>query len=53
MDEYCKTFTEDIFAKYDKNRNNVLERRELKIWIKEEIKDHNYLNRPIVQRAFE
>jgi hypothetical protein len=35
MNSYCRTFVDDIFAKHDKDNNNVLERRELKLWVKD------------------
>ena len=50
MEPYCKSFTNDIFKKYDTDNSNVLERRELKIWIREELKSHAYMNKPVVQR---
>jgi len=33
MDRFCKDFVEDIFLKHDKDRSNVLERKELKGWV--------------------
>jgi Ca2+-binding EF-hand superfamily protein len=53
MDHYCRNFVENIFLKHDDNRNNVLERRELKKWVREELKGHKYLNRKMVQKGFE
>lgn len=53
MDTYCRKFVEDIFLKHDDNRNNVLERRELKSWVREELKAHKYFNRKMVQKGFE
>jgi Ca2+-binding EF-hand superfamily protein len=53
MDHYCRNFVESIFLKHDDNRNNVLERRELKKWIREELKTHKYINRKMVQKGFE
>lgn len=50
MDGYCRTFVEDIFAKHDKDRSNVLERKELKTWIREELKTHKYFKRDMVKR---
>ena len=38
MDSYCKGFVENIFLHHDKDRSNVLERKELKSWIREELK---------------
>ena len=34
MDKYCKNFVEDVFRKYDDDRSGVLERGELKTWIR-------------------
>lgn len=45
MYEECSKFVIDTFAKYDKNRSRVLERRELQNWIKEEINAHRYLKK--------
>lgn len=53
MDTYCKSFVEDIFLKHDKDRSNVLERKQLKGWIKEQLKDHKFMNRKMVQTQFE
>lgn len=53
MDQYCRNFVENIFLKHDDNRNNVLERKELKNWIREELKTHKYFDRKMVQREFE
>lgn len=53
MDSYCKKFVEDIFLTHDKDRNNVLERKELKSWIREELKAHKYFNRKMVQKSYE
>ena len=53
MDIYCKKFVEDIFLAHDKDRSNVLERKELKGWIREELKSHKYFNRKLVTRNFE
>lgn len=53
MDHYCRNFVESIFLKHDDNRNNVLERRELKKWVREELKTHKYINRKMVQKGFE
>lgn len=43
---------ENIFLKHDDNRNNVLERRELKKWVREELQAHRFLNRKMVQKGF-
>lgn len=53
MDAYCKKFVEDIFSKRDRDRNNVLDRKELKNWIREELKVHKYFNRKMVQKEYE
>lgn len=38
MDTFCKGFVENIFLRHDKDRSNVLEKRELKAWVREELK---------------
>lgn len=53
MDKFCKTFVEDIFLKHDSDRSNVLEKRELKNWIRDELKDHKFLNKKLVQKEFD
>ena len=53
MDSYCKKFVEDIFLKHDTDRSNVLERRELKGWVNEELKAHKFFNKKMVQKNFE
>lgn len=53
MDKYCRNFVEDIFAKHDKDRSNVLERKELKTWIRDELKTHKYFKRDIVKKEFD
>jgi hypothetical protein len=53
MDSYCKSFVEGIFSKHDKDRNNILERKELKSWIRDELKSHKFLNRKMVQKEYE
>ena len=53
MDAYCRDFVENIFLKHDDNRNNVLERSELKSWVKEELKGAKYFDKKMVQRNFE
>lgn len=52
MDTYCKQFVEDIFLKHDLDRSNVLEKRELKGWIREELKTHKYFKKNMVQKEF-
>ena len=53
MDSYCKKFVEDIFLKHDNDRSNVLERKELKNWVRDELKTHKYLNKKMVQTEFD
>jgi len=53
MDSYCKKFVEDIFLQHDTDRSNVLERRELKNWAREELKSHPFFNKRMVQKSFE
>lgn len=53
MDSYCKKFVEDIFLRHDRDLSNVLERKEIKGWIKDELKSHTYFNKKMVQREFE
>lgn len=52
MDQYCRDFVEGIFLKHDGNRNNVLERKELKIWIRDELQAHKFFNRKMVQKGY-
>lgn len=35
--EFCKSYTDKIFKKYDQNNNHVLDRGELKLWLKQEL----------------
>jgi hypothetical protein len=53
MDRFCKDFVEDIFLKHDKDRSNVLERKELKGWVREELKSHKYFNKKLVAKEFD
>ena len=53
MDSYCKKFVEDIFLKHDKDRSNVLERKQLKTWVREELKNHTFFNKKMVQKEFD
>ena len=53
MDSYCRDFVENIFLKHDQNRNNVLERGELKAWIRDELKGSKFFNRKMAQKNFE
>ena len=53
MDKFCKGFVEDIFLKYDNDRSNVLDRKELKGWIQDELKSHKYFNKKLVQKEYE
>ena len=52
-DEYCKGFVEDIFQKHDANRNNVLERNELKDWVRAELRSNRFFNKGQVQKNFQ
>lgn len=36
-DGFCRSYTDKIFTKYDKNNNNVLDRGELKFWLRQEL----------------
>lgn len=40
-DSFCKAYTDKIFSKYDKNRSNVLDRSELKFWLRQEMANTN------------
>lgn len=53
MDTYCRKFVTDIFDKHDSDKSGVLERRELKVWVREEIKGHRYMNKTLVQKEFD
>jgi hypothetical protein len=50
MDSFCKGFVDSIFNKYDKDRNNVLDRKELKTWVRDELKSHKFFNKKVVQK---
>ena len=53
MDSFCKKFVTDIFDKHDTDRSNVLEKRELKSWIRDELAQHRFFNKKMVQKGFE
>ena len=53
MDDFCKKFVEDIFLKHDLDRSNILEKRELKVWVNEELRSQRFLNKKMVQKNFE
>lgn len=53
MDSFCKKFVEDIFLKHDSDRSNVLEKRQLKTWVREELKSHRFFNKKMVQKGFD
>jgi len=53
MDKYCKKFVEDIFLKRDTDMSGVLERRELKNWVRDELKTHPYYNKKMVQTKYD
>ena len=37
---FCTGYVKMIFAQWDKDNSGVLDRRELKTWLKQELKDH-------------
>jgi hypothetical protein len=53
MDTYCRKFVTDIFDKHDKDKSGVLERKELKTWVRDEVKTHRYMNKTLVQKEFD
>ena len=53
MDYFCRQFVEDIFLKYDKDRNYILEKKELNGWTKEYVQTHPFFNKKLVQKDFE
>lgn len=53
MDSFCKKFVEDIFLKHDNDRSNVLERKELKRWVQDELKSHKFFNKKMVQKEYD
>jgi Ca2+-binding EF-hand superfamily protein len=38
-DKYCRSYVDKIFSKFDANGNNVLDRGELKQWLRLEVKN--------------
>ena len=44
---------ENIFFKHDQNRDNVLQRSELKSWVRDELKGKKFFDRKMVQKNFE
>ncbi len=38
-EQFCRTYVDKIFGKYDKDGNNVLNRGELKQWLRNSLKD--------------
>lgn len=52
MDYFCRQFVEDIFLKYDKDRNYILEKKELNGWTKEYVQTHPFFNKKLVQKDF-
>lgn len=53
MDAFCRNFVESIFSKHDRDRNNVLDRGELKSWVRDELKGQKQMNKRMVQKNFE
>ena len=53
MDIFCRKFVEDTFAKYDKDRNYILERKELNSWTQEYVKSHPFFDKKLVQKDFD
>lgn len=51
MDIYCKTFVEDTFKRHDRDNSGILERRELKEWIRKEVQTHKYFKRQDVKNS--
>ena len=41
-DLFCRSYTDKIFTKYDKDRSNVLDRGELKKWLKTEMTNNPF-----------
>lgn len=39
-DKFCRSYTDKIFNKYDQNGNNVLDRGELKLWLRQEMSNN-------------
>lgn len=37
---YCMNYVQQIFEKWDKDNSGVLDRQQLKNWMREEIKEH-------------
>ena len=51
-DQFCRKFVDDIFTKYDVDGSNILDRRELKLWLNKEMTSRP-LNKRLVQRDFQ
>ena len=50
-DRFCRKFIDDLFRKYDLDGDNVLDSREIKLWMQKEIKDKP-LRRRVAEREF-
>ena len=53
MDQFCKDFVEDIFLKHDKDRSNILEKKELNSWVNDYLRTRRFLNKKLVQKGFD
>ena len=53
MDYFCRKFVDDIFASYDKDRNYILEKKELKNWTNEYVKTHPFFDKKLIIKDFE
>ena len=53
VDSYCKKFVEDIFLEHDYDRSNVLEKRKLKNWARDELKSHSLFKKEMFQKSFD
>jgi len=38
-DKFCRKYVDEIFTKWDKNNSDVLDRQEIKSWLKGELKE--------------
>lgn len=50
--QFCTSYVKEIFDKWDKDKSGVLERQELKDWLKQEIKQKP-LRAKHVKKGFE
>lgn len=51
-DKFCRNYTDKIFNKYDRNGSNVLDRGELKSWLRHEVKNTTTLKKTEVKDNF-